>query len=572
MSATGRTLDGACGVRCSTRLYALRAVIAAELGRARIAPWLLRAAVLSAAVCALCLRSLAGRGYLVQVDATFGPQRPAPSWGFGAPVTLLEDLTSLVVGTATTGRLYVLAALFLCCFMPMFLLRDRPWYAQVAAGLLGALNPWVYARIVEGQWGVVVAAAGLFLWIAAWEQLQERPGPRSALGVAAVTAADAAFSETFLPVIAVAAVIAVLCAPRWRSRLHLRWLGATLLATVGFLLYGVVPFLLGQGTRSYAAVERITGADFRTFSATSDGSYGLIPNLVGLHGYWGERTGRFPLLNGGEGWWVLTTGVLAVLACAGALACRRRAWLLAAGVAGIVVSASTATDAGASAATWLAARAPIAGALREPQKFDALWLVALAVLGAEAVAWAGARSSTALRAGRAHGGVLAATTMVLATLLPSGAVAAARITDTVGPVRYPADWYAGLAYIESRVPADSQMIVLPWHEYETLPFAGGRLVSNPAGAFFPRRLLLPDDLEISGRVTEAGADPLAELARAPELGGCALARALGARDIHWAIVEDAPGGESAAAALQSCGFRVVAGSPGSLRVLQGEQG
>src|SRR5947208_2255572 len=61
------------------------------------------------------------------------------------------------------------------------------------AGFLGALNPFVYDRLVEGQWYVVIAAAGLFLWLAAWEALQARPGFRRAALLAVCGAAIVSF-------------------------------------------------------------------------------------------------------------------------------------------------------------------------------------------------------------------------------------------------------------------------------------------------------------------------------------------------------------------------------------------
>ena len=47
--------------------------------------------------------------------------------------------------------------------------------AQGPAGWLGALNPFVYDRVMEGQFGVAAGIGAVFLWLAAWAALQESP-------------------------------------------------------------------------------------------------------------------------------------------------------------------------------------------------------------------------------------------------------------------------------------------------------------------------------------------------------------------------------------------------------------
>lgn len=552
------------------RESALSTPFLARLGRRLRTPWFLRALALSASVSALCLRSLTADGYLLQLDATYGPVAPAPSWGFMAPVTLLQDAAAWVIGTANTGRLYVALALFLCAFTPMYLLRDKRWYAQGAAGLLGALNPWVYARIVEGQWGVVVAAAGLFLWVAAWEHLQRQPGFGSASALAAVSVGIAAFSDAFLPIVVTLGVLGAVCQRFWHSADRVRWTAVAVLMTFGALLYAIVPFFLVPGSRSYAQLQLVNGTDLRTFAAAANDRYGLLPNVIGLYGYWGERQARFPLLNAGESWWIFSAAALTVMACIGALRNRSRAWLLAAGVIGILVSASTASPAGLSIAEVAVSKVPILGALREPQKFDALWLLVLVILCAEAVHWAGESVRAAKRAPRVHAGALTATVMIMATALPAGILAAVAIPTRVKPLQYPANWHVAARYVEMHVPVSDQIVVLPWHQYETLPFTDGRLVGNPAAAFFPRNLIVPNDLEIAGHTSEdPSADPIGALAHAPSAHGCPLARTLLDRGVRWAIVENATGSSAALAALTPCGFRVVSGGPGDVRVLQG---
>ena len=127
---------------------------------------------------------------LLQVDIVFGP-RPGPvTQGVSAPASALQWAAVHVLGGELTGKVYAVGTLFLAGFAPMVLFRRAHWYTQTAAGFLGVMNPFVYDRLVDGQWYVVIAAAGLFLWLAGWEALQSRPGYKRAVLLAVSQSRD----------------------------------------------------------------------------------------------------------------------------------------------------------------------------------------------------------------------------------------------------------------------------------------------------------------------------------------------------------------------------------------------
>src|SRR5438067_3436810 len=343
--------------------------------RAAPRPAWLRSVVLPLGLSLLCLRSIFHSGYLLQVDIVFGPRPGAVASGISAPLSALEVAAVRVLGGEMAGNVYAVATLFLAGFAPMVLFRRASWYAQCAAGFLGALNPFVYDRLVEGQWHVVIAAAGLFLWLAVWEALQARPGfSRAALsafcGAAVVSFDPHAIGPLILLTIAGASWTRI-----WQDRLRLRWTAVSVGLLAFVLLPGVVSFFLARSPGNYSAVRQFTRADFAFFRSTASPDYGLVPNLIGLYGYWGERIGRFPLATGGAAWWPATTALVVAAALWGAWLRRERAWLLLCGVIGLAVSASTALPGGVDAAAWLAARIPAVAAYREPEKWSALWLL-----------------------------------------------------------------------------------------------------------------------------------------------------------------------------------------------------
>jgi hypothetical protein len=531
---------------------------------------LLRSVVLPFVLSLICLRSLFREGYLLQVDIVFGP-RPGPVLpGFGAPVTWLQAAAVEVLGGEAAGKVYAVGALFLAGFAPMILFRRAPWYAQCAAGLLGVLNPWVYDRMVEGQWGVVVAAAGLFLWLAAWEALQARPGATPALLLAACAAAIVAFDPHAVGLVAVLTVVALVWQRLWRDPDRLRWTLASLAMFALLLVYGVVQFFVGGHSGSYENVRQFTRADFEFFRSAASDDYGLVVNLVGLYGYWGERIGRFPLATGGAEWWPFTTAVIVGAAVVGAWLRRDRAWLLLCGLLGLLLSASTALPGGVDAAVWLSSHVPLVSAYREPQKWSALWLLALVTLSAGAVE----AIATSPRGGRRRStrtlAMALAYALAIAALVPAGSSQVRSLPTIVKPLRYPDYWYTTAAFLERTLPRDERVAVLPWHLYQPLRATEGRLAANPAPVFFPGLLTVPRNLEIPGRATEITSryDRIGLAVGREASSPCSLARALRRLRIRWVLVLDGAESAETMSSLRRCGYSLVEGRPGFTGVLR----
>jgi hypothetical protein len=223
----------------------------------------------------------------------------------------------------------------------------------------------------------------------------------------------------------------------------------------------------------------------------------VVVSALSLHGYWAEVIGRFVRPAGGTAWWPLSSAVLLGLAAVGARLAPRRRWLLGPGILGLLLSVSTAVPGAADLAGAAAARFPILGAYRGPDKWSSLWLLAVIVFVTECLdfLW---RS----RAGAGRRPLLVALAVsalaMTAVLAPSGLVAINELPRLVAPAPYPSNWSAAADYMRGHVPGQELVAVLPWHQYEVLPFAAGRPVLNPGGVVFPGNLLLPDDDEIPG--------------------------------------------------------------------------
>lgn len=489
-------------------------------------------------------------GYMVQLDIAFGPHAPTPVWGFGLPVQWLIAVADHLVGHLA-GSLYGLAIVLLCALAPAVALRKAPAAASLVASGIGVLNPYTYEHMVDGQWGVAAAAAMLILWYAAWELFSSTGRRRAAVALGSCSVLMMALSENFLGMLVILAALCVLSAVATGApRITPRQISIGLACTFLPLLYGVIPFFLRHGGGSYATVRSFGIGDFLLFRATPRSGW-LVPHLLGMYGYWGEATHRFPVGTNVSHGWIPATVILTGLTCLGAVVTARRRNLLVAGLFGTVVAGSTATAAGLAAAEALRARFPIIGVYRDPTKWTALWVIAVIVLTGEAIGWLLQRPHGPYR----EAGVIAIALAIAATLFPSGYTALRATPVILQPVSYPASWYSAAQYL-SHHSTSGPMAILPWDLYVPLSFTHGRTVANPVGSFFSGPLVLPSNPQIPGDPVPASVGSIGHASVHPT-GTCALSRALARARVHTVLVEAAPGGSAAVMRLVACGFSSI---------------
>ena len=196
-------------------------------------------------------------GYLLQVDAVFGPRAAPIGSGFGAPVGLLQAAGVELLGGAWTGRLWAVGSLFLAGFAPMVLLRRSRWFAQAAAGVLAVLNPWVYDRFVEGQ-GVLNAASGLFLWIAAWEGLEGATRPAAGSPARTLHRGGGGVRSPRARTASPSSRSPLRCRPGSGDIAACSWSAGSLGFLAVLLAYPVISFFVDDERGGYATVQQFT--------------------------------------------------------------------------------------------------------------------------------------------------------------------------------------------------------------------------------------------------------------------------------------------------------------------------
>jgi hypothetical protein len=418
-----------------------------------------------------CYPFIAGR--LLLLDYVSGPHQPLlPAQAFGlngaltggVPLTFACNLLDRVLGQAGS---VVPAVIFfpLATTGAARLTRTALPPARLGAGLVYAVNPFVFDRLYAGQLGVLLGYAVLpFAVDALRDAAQRTEGVARAAGWSAATVM---MSEHFAWILVPVSVGILLTRPH-RVPASLRLAGAAL-GTAALSCYLLVAPVLAD-TRPAGALAQL--AAYRT---QADPRLGLLVNVAGLYGFF--RPGPTEPKNLLSGWPAVLAALLLVVAIGYTVVLRdpahRRNGLavLAAGVAGYLLALG---DQGPTGGLFRLAYEHVPGfvMMREPDKFAVLTALAYAYGFGWGINWLTTRS-------RGKGAQMAA--IALAGVLPliytpnllgglGGQVKASAL---------PSSWS-----VAQRLAGQSTVLFLPWREYFETPFTDQRMIVNPAALYF----------------------------------------------------------------------------------------
>src|SRR5437762_3255323 len=156
------------------------------------------------------------------------------------------------------------------------------------------MNPFVYGRINYGQLPLIAGYA-LLPWIAGeLIGLMKDPTWRRAILLALeLTALGVLDLHLLIPVslLLLVAPLALELTERdpWYFCALLNSEALAIGVVVTAIMYCLTPILLGTNSEG-RAIASVGSADLSVYSASQDPQLGLIPNLLGLYGFWAEDT------------------------------------------------------------------------------------------------------------------------------------------------------------------------------------------------------------------------------------------------------------------------------------------
>lgn len=332
-------------------------------------------------------------GFVLLGDMVFTPAMRPPVSLLGpvrgtmdvALIYNLAWLVSRVIGAVLLQKII----LFLIAFLPGYLMyrnvpATREW-SRVFAGTLYALNPFIYTRMLVGQWGFLLGYALLPVVFASAVKTASEPDAgrcaRTALWIGGT-----ALLSLHAGALALLTAAAVWAVEVLRGRRKARMLAAGFAVLLLFAL--VSAFWLLPALDSGSPGSYMGRADLEAFETRTTSEAGTALSVAGLYGYWKTQLDGLMPRRYVPAWPVF--GLLALALCA--IGLRRYAAEPGRGP-GLLALAALAVLAFFLA---LGARAPITGGIfswfydnvavfrlfREPQKFVALLALAYAVVGA----------------------------------------------------------------------------------------------------------------------------------------------------------------------------------------------
>jgi hypothetical protein len=389
---------------------------------------------------------------------------------------------------------------------------------RAIASLVYVVNPFVYGRLHYGQI-FLLAGYAILPWVAVRvRRLLVEPNVKSALLLAAGLVALGAVDLHLLveAVLLLAAVVLGYLALQRRESGYLPRLARAFLASVGIALLGsaywLIPLAVGKSPVA-AALAHIGTPDLAVYSSVADPRLGLLPNLLGLYGFWAEASGRFPSLKFFAPFWPVVLITLLALAAIGAIVVLRsregtdwgahRPWvagLLLATVVALLLDVGVADPHVAPVVRWLNQVFPPYRGMRDAAKWAAILALVYAQLVPLGVTFLLAWVNRQLRSGSIRE-ITAALVAGLALALPLyyGNGLLFGMHRQVQPSAYPAGWYAADRVLTTD-PHPGRVLFLPWHLYLSLSFVRNvdSIVANPAPQFFSVPVVISQNAEIIG--------------------------------------------------------------------------
>ncbi|HVS05278.1 MAG TPA: hypothetical protein VHK65_03825 [Candidatus Dormibacteraeota bacterium] len=499
----------------------------------------------------------------------FGTDWPGPRH-FSVPGTLSNDapllallaLAAHIVPAEIVGKLLIAGTLLVAAQGAYRAMPGDGFIPRAVASLVYTVNPFVYGRLHYGQL-FLLAAYAILPWLALWvRHFLAAPTPVRGLFVAAWLVLIGALDlHLFLAAFVLCGVMGIVYGISkatdhgYLAQLGLGSLVASAAAGLGSA-YWLIPFVSGSSPEA-STVAGIGASDIRVYQAVGDPHLGLIPNLLGLYGFWAENIGRFPSFKLFAPLWPIVLVALLMIALVGSLwvlLARHedsqrdlRPWvmgLLIAGAIALVLDVGAADSRVAVLVTWLDRAFPPYRGMRDSGKWAAILALVYAQLVPLGVIAVTASVKTRLPSGRLRDLAQALVTgLALALPLYYGNGLLFGMHGQLRPSQYPSGWYQADRLLLAD-PHPGRALFLPWHQYLAISFVDNtnKVVASPAPSFFSIPVVIspnpeipgiaapgdPDQIAISGLVTAARAGDWA-----PILAKHNIKYVLVAREVDW---------------------------------------
>ncbi len=444
-------------------------------------------------------------GYILTLDMVFTPHIPAP--------TVISNLYILqwlmhIVNYALPSQIIeklIIFSILLVSGVGMHFLANLVWQhvaigkkqiseksvALYTAGVLYVINPFTYERWMAGHY-LFLGGYALLPWlIRTCLKFVHKPSQRTAYQLALWLTAIALVSVHILVIALIAILVSLGLNFKTKTKQLLKPLVIFVLTFITLNLFWLIGVVNGSSPINQT-IRTIDNSHLEAFTTSANPKAGLLPNVIGLRGFWLERFHRFALPSANTGLGVLIFLLVFSLIVLGA----RQLWQInkrlalsvgGLGLLGFILAAGVHAPLWGRANRWLILHVPGMRGFREPQKFSVLLVLAYCIFVSFGVNWLANKlaSYKPSRANLAWGSLVLVGLLTPTMLLGFG--------GQLKPVNYPASWYSFNNQLKTE-KGSYKVLFLPWHQYMSFDF-NPRIIANPAPNFFDKPVIAGDNSE-----------------------------------------------------------------------------
>ena len=464
-------------------------------------------------------------GYVLVTDMVFGPRVPlsgvyalSPSLGGGNTLAVFEYVAYLMIPGWLVEKIFLFLIFFLsCCTMYLFSGHFRlNGPSRYFSSILYAVNPFVYARILAGAWGLLFAYSLCPLAFLSFVSLMSAANRRDMLTRAARTALVfsvlAVFDiHTFVLMIGLSAlyfVVLFVYEGRGKPASHLYRTGTSVLLLASMLYLLNFYWFYSAGPSTQQILGNFTFLDAIAFASTPTIFGNTMFSIAAMYGFF--RTGYIypvnvfpPLIAIFFLFFFLS--VFGLVSYYGTAKKPAAVTMAVAAVFSVLFATGIASPLTSGLYTFMYDSFPLFNGFREPQKFVALLVFAYSFLGGLGIlhlqSFLTGKGRDMLPEGSRRYVVAAIAVIIAVSLLSPFVYSYMEINSFDGQltnVHYPSAWYRAESIMNNNT-SDYSVLVFPWHGYMYYNWSGTKFAS-PFNSFFKQ------DLIYGGRNTYVGGE------------------------------------------------------------------
>lgn len=478
------------------------------------------------ALAVLILGPLLKPGYVFFLDFVMAPEHQLDLVDYISGGALLSSLPFdiiihflVVILPASLAQKIILLSVFLVTGLAMW--RALPERIGLAPRLLATtfymVNPFVYERFTAGQFGILFGYAFLPLILKFFYQSFAKKDNASLLLGVLFWTAQIIFATHFLVITGVCLVIIFMfhllsrrshpdqvSANDWEYkknnyRIFTKIFLKIVLLFFVFNSFWLIPPIFSQNP----TISQFDTAHFAAYRSAADNRYGLTMNLIGMYGFWRERTsaGEFALAKDALQAWSLLLAIFFIPMYFGGKYLYKREpiffySLLACVSLGVVFSIGPQLPVVGSINRFIFSYVPAWRGLRESQKFISLVVVSYSFFLAYGL-WQMREAMVKLGTVRKNIWHATISGIVLITIFVYNYSLFWAANGQLESRSYPASWQAAEEIFDQDM-SNYKILILPWHMYVIgHSLTPKRTIVDPAPKYFSaRRLVFSSDEEM----------------------------------------------------------------------------